>query len=419
MILTEKHIINTNHNYYSECDKICLLSKNLYNYANYIIRNKFIETSKLKELGEVDYAVYLNYYEIRKILINHSDYTNLPRKVSNQTLMILDKNWKSFFKSIKDYKVNPNKYSGRPKLPNYKDSKTGRFITMYELGAISIKELKNGIIKLSGSDIRIKTNKTNIKQCRIIPRNNYYVIEVLYEVKELTLRQDNNRYCGIDLGLGNLATVVSNCKDFKPFVINGKPVKSINQFYNKEKCKIQSNLEKRQGKKNSKKLDKLTNKRNNKINDYLHNTSRYIINQLVSNNINTLIIGNNKNWKQEINIGDKNNQNFVNIPHTKFIEILNYKCKLVGINVIITEESYTSKCSFLDMEEIKKHETYKGKRVKRGLFKSSNGELINADMNGGYNIIRKVVPNAFVDGIEGIAVYPVIISHLCGVIMNN
>lgn len=419
MILTEKHIINAYHVYYNECNKICLLSKNLYNYSNYIIRQKFIETSKLKELGELEHAIYLNYYEIRKMVINHSDYVNLPRKVSNQTLMLLDRNWKSFFKSIKDYGVNPTKYTSRPKLPKYKDAENGRYVTTYELGAISIKELKNGYVKLSGSNIKIKTDKTNIKQCRIVPRNNHYVIEILYEVNEINLKEDNNRYCGIDLGLDNLATVVSNCKDFKPFVINGKPLKSINQYYNKEKVRIQSNLEKRHGKKHSKKLNRLTNKRNNKINDYLHNTSRYIINQLVSNNINTLIIGNNKNWKQEINIGAKNNQNFVNIPHSRFIDIITYKCKLVGINVIKTEESYTSKCSFLDMENIEKHDIYKGKRVERGLFKSLNGKLINADMNGGYNIIRKVVPNAFVDGIEGIAVYPIIVTQKCGIIMNG
>jgi putative transposase len=419
MILTEKHIINQSHIYYDECDRVCLLSKNLYNHSNYIVRQKFIETSKLKEQGELEHATYLNYHEIRKMVINQFDYISLPRKVSNQSLMLLDKNWKSFFKSIKDWKKNPNKYTGRPKLPKYKNTKNGRFVTTYELGSISVKELKNGFVKLSGSDIKIKTNKKNIKQCRIIPRNNQYVIEVLYEVNESILKPNNDKYCAIDLGLNNLATVVSNCKDVKPYVINGKPLKSINQYYNKEKSKIQSNLEIRHNKKCSKKLNKLTNKRNNKINDYLHNTSRYIINQLVSNNINTLIIGNNKKWKQEINIGDKNNQNFVNIPHSRFIEIINYKCKLLGINVIITEESYTSKCSFLDMEDVKKHEVYKGKRIKRGLFKSSKSELINADVNGGYNILRKVVPNAFVDGIEGVAVHPIIITQKCGIIINN
>lgn len=419
MILVEKHIIGKNHIHYEECDKVCFLSKNLYNYANYVVRQEFISTSKLKQEGLLDNANYLNYHQIRKMLIKHSDYTNLPRKVSNQTLMLLDNNWKSFFKSIRDFKINPNKYSGKPSLPNYKNPKKGRSITIYELGAISVKELKKGSIKLSGTDIRIKTNKTNIKQCRIIPKSNHYVIEVLCEIDEIKLKPDNGRYCSIDLGLNNLATVVSNCEEINPYVINGKPLKSINQFYNKQKSLIQSELELRHNKKNSIKLNKLTNKRNNKIDDYLHNTSRYIINHLVSNNINTLIIGNNKNWKQEINIGKVNNQNFVGIPHSKFIHMLNYKCKLMGINVITTEESYTSKCSFLDQEDIKKHEIYKGKRIKRGLFKSHEGKLINADVNGAYNILRKVVPNVFTNGIEGVAVHPIIISHKCGVTIKK
>jgi putative transposase len=415
MILTERHIINKTNPYYEECDRICLLSKNLYNYANYIVRQEFISTSKQKEEGIIEHANYLNYHEIRKQVISQYDYISLPRKVSNQTLMLLDKNWKSFFKSIKDFKVNPSKYTGRPKLPKYKDTKKGRFVATYELGAISSKELKKGFIKLSGSEIKIETNKTNIKQCRIVPKNGMYIIEVLYEVNESALKPDNGRYCAIDLGLNNLATVTSNCKEVKPYVINGKPLKSINHYYNKKRAKLQSELDLNHGKKSSKSLVKLTNKRNNKVDDYLHKSSRYIINHLVSNNINTLVIGNNKNWKQEINIGDVNNQNFVSIPHSRLIDMLRYKCSLLGINIIVTEESYTSKCSFLDLEDIKKHETYKGKRIKRGLFKSSEGKLINADVNGAYNILRKVVPEAFAEGLEGVSVHPVVMTRFCEV----
>lgn len=410
MILTEKHIINTNHQFFKECDSICFLSKNLYNYANYLVRQEFISTSKLKEQGELKHANYLNYHSIRRALLKQTDYIALPRKVSNQTLMLLDKNWKSFFNSIKDFKINPSKYTGRPSLPKYKDIVNGRFVAVYELGSISKKDLKKGYVKLSGTEIKIKTDKENIKQCRIIPRNNQYVIEILYEVIEKNKQEDNKRYCAIDLGLSNLATVSSNCLEVKPYIINGKPLKSVNQYYNKEKANIQNEIEKRNNKKTSKKLSKLTNKRNNKIKDYLHKSSRYIINHLVSNNINTLVIGNNKSWKQEINIGKVNNQNFVNIPHSEFISMLKYKCELEGINVIIKEESYTSKCSFLDDEEISKKEEYLGRRIKRGLFKSSKGIIINADLNASYNILKKAVPNAFCNGIEGVAVHPTIVS---------
>jgi putative transposase len=205
----------------------------------------------------------------------------------------------------------------------------------------------------------------------------------------MELKQDNGRYCSIDLGINNLATIGSNV--IKPVIINGKPLKSINQYYNKKLSEYKSKLDTINKQKTSKRIQRLTKKRNNKINDYLHKSSRYIINHLVSNHINTLIIGKNDGWKQEVNIGDRTNQNFVNIPHSKFIDIINYKCKLVGINTIVNEESYTSKCSFLDDEEICKHLTYCGNRIKRGLFKSKHNKLINADLNGSLNIMKKVV----------------------------
>lgn len=406
MQLVERHIINQNSESYSECNRVCFLSKNLYNYANYIVRQEFIKSSKEKEEGLVDHANYLNYYMINKILIseNQTDYISLPRKVSNQTIMLLDKNWKSFFASIKDYVKNKSKYRGRPKLPKYLN-KNDKFIVVYELGAISSKELKNGVVKLSGTSIRIKTKQTCIKQCRIVPQGNHFVIEVVYEKQEKVLSDNNGRYCSIDLGLNNLATIGSNV--IHSIIINGKPLKSINQFYNKKKSYYQSKLG---NKKSSKKINKLTNKRNKKIEDYLHKSSRYIINHLVSNDINTLVIGNNKEWKQEINIGSKNNQNFVSIPHYKFIMMLKYKCQLEGITIIINEESYTSKCSFLDGENVGKHDNYCGKRIKRGLFKSAEGILINADLNGSLNILVKAVPEIEFKGIEVIAVSPIVVS---------
>jgi putative transposase len=177
----------------------------------------------------------------------------------------------------------------------------------------------------------------------------------------------------------------------------------MNQYYNKQKAKLQAFV----GNKSSNRLIKLTNKRNRKIYNYLHNASRYIVNYLIANNFETLVIGNNKRWKDEINIGKVNNQAFVNIPHARFINMLQYKCELVGIDVILREESYTSKCSFLDEESVEKHDTYLGNRRHRGLFISSNGTKINADCNGSGNITRKEFPNAFADGIEGVVVRPI------------
>ena len=197
---------------------------------------------------------------------------------------------------------------------------------------------------------------------------------------------------------------------FKPFLVNGRPLKSINQYYNKKKGKYQSLLPKDCHRSNY--LSILTRKRNNKINTELHNASTYIVNQLINSGAEMLVVGNNKGIKDSINIGKKNNQNFVSIPFYKFRKMLEYKCKLAGIHYVESEESYTSKCSFLDMEDMKKHVNYQGKRVERGLFKSYNGVSINADINGSLNIIRKVAGNHCFnyqskwDLVEGYAVSP-------------
>jgi IS605 OrfB family transposase len=246
--------------------------------------------------------------------------------------------------------------------------------------------LKKGILNPSKTKLKIKTDKEDIRQFRLIPKGSYIVAEVIYEVTEEALKKDNGKYASIDLGLNNLMTVASNVS--KPFIINGRPLKSINHFYNKSKAKLQSIL---RDKKTSKKIQQLGCKRNNKITDYLHKASRFIINHLVSEGINTLIVGYNKEWKQEINIGSKNNQNFVQIPFTKLLQMLEYKCKLFGILFKKQEESYTSKCSFFDNEVVKKHELYAGKRVKRGLFRTGSNLMVNADVNGSLNIMKKAV----------------------------
>ena len=374
MKLVEQHLIKKTNPLFKECDSLCFLSKNLYNRALYEIRQEYIDNKK-----------YLNYFKIEKLckIEKWIDYEALPRKVSQQTLKLLDKNWKSFFALLKSEKVDNKKV----KLPKYLDKVKGRFIIVYTDQAVSKVYLKQGLIKLSGTNIIIPTKHNKINQVRIIKKTGRYIIEVIYEVPDVEIKPDNKRYCSIDLGLNNLATVGSNV--IKPFIINGKPLKSINQYFNKKVAKEKSLLPK--GEYTNENLERLYLKRNNKIKDYLHKASRYIINHLVSNSINTLVIGHNKNWKQEINLGKRNNQNFVSIPYCTLIYMLSYKAKLEGISVIIQEESYTSKCSFLDNEEICKHENYLGKRVKRGLFKALNGKLINADLNGALNILRKVV----------------------------
>ena len=373
MYLTERHIIKNN----KELDQLCFNSKNLYNKALYLVRQYYFKTKG-----------YLDWIKVNRLMVDSKDvdYYALPCKVSNQTLRLLDSNFKSFFALLKK-KLN-GKYDKPIKIPRYLD-KGGRSMTIFPKDAVSKVYLRKGIIKLSKLSIEIPTKviESNLVEVRVLPRNNHHVVEVVYKVDEVKPKSDNGRHASIDLGLNNLATVASNV--VKPFIINGRPLKSINQYYNKEKARLQSHL--KGNKKTSKRIKSITNIRNNKVKDYLHKSSRKIVNFLVSNNISTLIIGYNEEWKQNINLGRTNNQAFVNIPFYAFINQLEYKCKLEGINVILTEESYTSKCSFLDGETVEKHENYLGKRIKRGLFRSAEGKLINADLNGSLNILRKVV----------------------------
>jgi putative transposase len=393
----EKHKIKKSHPFYKECDQLCFLSKNVYNSGLYLFRQEFIHNHNIISYKDI-------YYDLRY----KKDYKALPDKISKQTLRILSSNINGFFAALKDWKKNPSKYLGRPCLPKYKDSKKGRFVCSYEKGAILKRVWKSeNLIGLSQTNIKIKPVKATfdtIKNVRIIPKKGYFVIELVYEVPLRELVADNKKYAAIDIGVNNLVTLTYSEKGLIPLIINGRPIKSMNQYYNKNKALLQSLLAKDIYWSNQ--LSTLTQKRNDKITDCFHKTSRYIVNQLVSNNVSKLIIGYNKGWKQGINIGKKNNQNFVNVPYKRLIDQLKYKCMDVGIEVILTNESYTSKCSFLDLEPIRKKKKYGGYRKKRGMYSSYNKGLINADVNASYNIMRKVFPESFEDGIEGIAVCP-------------
>jgi putative transposase len=393
----EKHLIKPSHKLFKEIDSLCFKSKNLYNSAVYLNRQLLFSGKKR-----------LNYYDLNSKLKESESYKALPAKVAQQTLMLVDRSFKSYEKAHKDWQKSPHKYLGEPKYPRYKDKTKGRYPLVYTRQAISKLLLKKGIIQLSKTNIRLKTKLVDIQQVRLIPVGNNYKIEIVYELKEIEEQTQNHLVAGVDIGLNNLATVVSNAEGFKPLLICGKAVKSVNQHFNKKKAGLQSRLtEKRR---TSKKIQALSAKRNHKIDYYLHTASRFLINQCLEHKIPHLIIGKNPQWKQSINLGKRNNQSFTSIPHAKFIEQLEYKAKLVGIKVTITEESYTSKCSFADLEPIKKHSTYLGKRVKRGLFTSSKGFKYNADCNGSGNIIRKVVGNSLFsqqDSIVRCVVHPV------------
>ena len=400
MQLTERHIIKSTEHRFAQIDELAFKSKNLYNAANYVIRQNFIYGWG-----------YVNYNEMNRLMKFHEAYKAMPAKVSQQILMILDKNWKSFFEAVKAYKVDSSKFTGRPKLPKYKDKVKGRNILVYTIQAISSKLFKKGIIKLSGTDFSIKTkvNPDRICQVRLVPKCDSYVIEVIYDEQESTA-SDDNFVASIDLGLNNLVALTSNQPGFTPLLINGRPLKSINQFYNKRKAQLQPQL--KGNRKTSPRIQRLTRCRHQKIDNYLHNASRLIVDILRTKQIGTLVFGKNEQWKTEINLGKQTNQNFVSIPHARLIEMLEYKARLVGIKVILQEESYTSQANFLGLDLIpvygktEKEPMFTGKRIKRGLYKTSTGQLINSDINGSYNILRKAIPNAFSDGIVSCVVQP-------------
>ena len=363
LTLVEKHQIKYHSKEHKECDKLCFLSKNLYNSTLYAIRQHYFNTKK-----------YLSYPEVNKQFSfdNQPDYRALPAKVSNMTQRLVDQNFKAFFALLKVENLN-----WRPRMPKYLDKIKWRQVVHYYNQALSFKQ--KGFVKLSGTFIKLKTDK-QVCFARIVPSNWKYTIELWYKVPLREILVSNNRFASIDLWVNNLVTLASNC--FKPLIVNGRPLKSINQYYNK----VTSEL-----KKTSYSRKKLWNRRKNKITDYLHKTSRYLVNHLVSNEIDTLVIWYNKEWKQETKLWKVNNQNFVSIHFQRLIEMLSYKCRLVGIKVEIQEESYTSKCSFLDNESIEKHENYLWKRLKRWLYQSSLWKIINADVNWALNILRKYV----------------------------
>lgn len=399
MQLVERHVIKRTDPRFPAIDAAAFASKNLYNAANYVVRQSFIHA-----------GIYLNYQEMHRRMKDHDAYTALPAKVAQWVLRLLDKNWQSFYAASAAWQKDPSQFLGRPKLPGYKDKQQGRNLLVYTIQALSIPALRRGLICPSMLGIAVQTKQNNVQQVRIIPRHGFYMVEVIYERDPEPAAVVPALHAGVDIGLNNLATITADKAGFVPRIVNGRPVKSINQFYNKRRAKLQSWLGEAH---TCRRLDRITAKRTRRIDHYLHTASRRIIDLLVAEGIGTLCIGKNPLWKQEAHMGRRNNQNFVSVPHARFIAMLTYKAELVGIQVIVTEESYTSKASFLDADPLPIFDpeqptpAFSGRRVKRGLYRAANGRHINADVNGAYNIIRKVAPDAFAQGSRGCVVHPV------------
>ena len=377
MYLVEITVIKpSNRLVYKACDELCFKSKNLYNAILYIHRQRYQEGKP-----------YIGYFDMLDILREQEnfDYYAMNTKVSDYVAKQVHENYKKFFSSLKSKKEGKHNQKVNP--PSYKDKVKGRNVAIFHKTRLLKRTYnKEGLIHLSGTNIKFKSKILfeQIQHVKVVPKNGYYELQVIHEVEELKQIVSKN-YAAIDLGINNLATIVTNVSS--PMIISGKPLKSTNHHWNKRTAKHQSKLGKGVG--TSKKIRSETNKRNRRVKDYLHKATRIAVKEFIRLGVSKVVIGYNNGWKKNIKLGKRNNQNFVQIPYNKMVELLTYKCKRAGIEAITVEESYTSKCSFLDNESVEKHDSYMGRRVKRGLFKSSNGTLINADVNGACNIMKK------------------------------
>ena len=389
MDLTEKEIIYSTDKRFDLIKELCHLSKNLYNAALYDVRQYYFETKS-----------YRTWQSQRPIFTkNHNpDYYALQSHLAGEVLIQVGKQFISFFN---------NKSNKKKRIPKYKD-KNGYNIVAFPKLTISKqiefdedKQLYTYTLCKKSYNLKIQSTKPNVKMVRFVydEANDLIKCFKIYEVEEPKLRRDNSRHFSIDPGLNNILSIYNNI-GIRPLLYNGRPIKSINQYYNKTTAKVNSELP--ANIKSSKRLKQLSLKRANKIDYEMHKISTHIINEAVKNNISKIFIGNNVGWKNEINMGQRNNQNFANIPHTKLFHQLLYKGLLNGIEVIFTEESYTSKASFFDKDEMPKYGEsdnhnfhFSGRRIKRGLYKDSNGNIWNADLNGAANIMRKVSDKAY------------------------
>ena len=387
----EQQFIRKNHPLYEIVDRHCFYSKNVYNQANYLTRQAFIKENKI-----------LSPYDIQTLMQGMDCYKECGSQAAQKTIQLVSKNWKSFFKAHKEYQKHPEKFLGMPKMPRYLP-KDGRQVFMLKNIQCS---LNDGIFRISYKPFNQYTTKTHAKgklmQCRFVPKGEYYIMEIVYEIDVPDCEEKIDRVRSVDLGVENFITVVNNFGE-QPFVIKGGEIKSVNQYFNKKKAELQSDLKKKHNKDWSKRLEKLTNKRYEKIKYLMHCISKQLVDYCVLYNVDTLVIGLNKKWKQE----NEGMQNFTYIPYDLFINQIKSKCEQNGIKCIETEEGYTSGTSFLDNEEPTKENYDKKRRVYRGLFVSKSGKSINADVNGAYQIMKKVVPDAFSEGIEGVGLHPV------------
>ena len=390
MQLTERHLIKPNHELYDTLDDLTFKAKNLYNHGLYLYRQSYFEHKKNPDKPVLSWA------EIDKSLRKqgHDDIRALPSKVAGAVLKNLGENISSFWKLMRLKREGG--LAQKPKLPGYLHKTDGRYAVSFNYQTFGAKRGANNELFLcpKGINLPIRTKVADPKQVRIIPSRNNFVIEVIYNVEE-SAPKSTSKYAGIDLGVDNFATVTFSTQN-RPLIIKGLELKSINQGYNRLIAKAQSLLP--ETCKTSKSIHRLWSRRSWILCTKIHQMTAFLATLFDEMRIEKVFIGKNTGWKQNLPFGKKVKQRFAYLPYETFIEQLQYKCQLRGITVIPQEESYTSKASFLDGDDIPVYgevdnPKFSGRRVKRGLYKTGKGQLINADVNGSYNILRKGLIN--------------------------
>ena len=421
MILSEEHRIKKHNNkkLLHEIDDYCYKVKNLSNSVNYLIKQCYRIHTKIKKgktleewedelirainsgiteynLGrsevkrlryiDTDNGYIADAYFLSWYLKGTEVYKDVPYATCSQ-ICIQEKcrEWKSFYRATAEYGKDPKKFKEHPHVPGYLNPKTGRGSLVITSQNFKVDEAGNVTMPKFLSGIHIRARHGNVRQIRIKIFKNSILISLMYEKEEKQIC--GTKVMGIDLGVNNLLAAAWDSED-RPVIINGKPLKSINQYYNKARAHMQKEAKVYNGKHSTKRLNKLTAKRNRKIKDYMHKASRKIVDMAVSSGVGLIVIGTNHGWKQEVHMGNITNQNFVSIPYKTLINMIEYKARLEGIEVKTVRESYTSGTSYLDGEKPDRAHYDKARRVERGLFKSNTGILINADVNAAYQMMK-------------------------------
>jgi len=412
LIRTAQFIIGNGHPSYAGCAYVTQIARRIKNATNYLIKKRVNPDSKPISHRDADKILKSEQADL---------YRKMPSAFSQRSTQVVGQEWSSFYQSIKAWKINPSKFKSKPVAPGYAYKATtcyiGRNGFRVEDGKIIFADHVIAPLQTHfefSQGWNSKQSETIAQEVRIVPKGSCFVIEVVYNLSSLEgvktdpVLLDRSRSIGIDLGINNLLAIVSNQPDLKPVLVNGKHIKSVNAWYNKRASQLRSTGQWRH-------LQQCGFKRHRQIKDALHRASNYVTQYCFANDVGLVVLGHNQGWKQEVNLGKVNNQKFVSIPHSVLIEQIKYKCESAGIEVVIREESYTSKASALDNDPMPKapnrgqENSFSGRRVKRGLYKSKSG-LINADVNAAMNILRKETGDAFGPASRGVVFSPTMIT---------